>query len=236
MLQLANSPICVLVSHLQLSFASTLSLCAFITHLVIRYRGIATSSTPSSTGIRFLRTPAGYIFLNLLAADTTQALGFALTWHWARRGGIDASSQLCLLQAVAIQAGDVASCIFSLYIAIYTATLLTIARRPSDKLLHISCGSAWLFVALMTCLGPLAVAKQDKGPFYGQAGNWCWIATPYEGYRLYFHYLLVRTGSFHCTCNCSDLTVSSDLRLHCGTIVLLPGYIRRKLKEFSHLS
>lgn len=173
----------------QLSFVSTLSLGALITYIVVRYRGIATSSTPSSTGIRFLRTPAGYIFLNLLAADSTQAIGFALTWHWARKGGIEPSSNLCLFQALAIQAGDVASAVFSLFIALYTATLLTAAKRPSDRALNTSAACAWAFVALMTALGPLAATKPNTGAFYGPAGNWCWIAAPYADYRLWFHYL-----------------------------------------------
>lgn len=174
-----------------MSLASTITLGTFITYLFFRYRKVETIDTPESTGIRFLRTPAGFIFLNLLVADSTQALGFGLTWVWASHGGINKDAHLCLFQALAIQAGDVASAVFSFFIAIYTAVLLTVSKKPSSAVLYIGASSSWIFVALLTFLGPIAIVTKDGGPFYAEAGNWCWISSSYAGYRLWFHYLLV---------------------------------------------
>ena len=149
-------------------------------------------NTPPSTGIRFLRTPAGFIFLNLLAADATQALGFGLTWVWASHGRIEHNANLCLFQALVIQSGDVASAVFSFFIAFYTAVLLTTSRKPTDNLLYIAAGSSWIFVAFATFIGPLAIAKKSEGAFYGEAGNWCWISNSYSEMRLWLHYFFVR--------------------------------------------
>jgi hypothetical protein len=148
--------------------------------------------TPPSTGIRFLRTPAGFIFLNLLAADSTQALGFGLTWVWASHGSIEHNANLCLFQALAIQSGDVASAVFSFFIALYAAVLLTTSGKPSDKLLYIAAASSWIFVAFATFIGPLAIANKSGGAFYGEAGNWCWISNSYSEMRLWLHYFFVR--------------------------------------------
>jgi hypothetical protein len=139
---------------------STLSLGLYIAYLVIRYRGIDTSSTPASTGIRFLRTQAGYLFINLLAADFTQALGFGLSWVWAGEGRIDTSQHICTFQALAIEAGDVASAVFSLYIALHTAAMLTLEKKANETFLRVACVCAWIFVAVITALGPLAIATQ----------------------------------------------------------------------------
>jgi hypothetical protein len=155
------------------------------------YRKIETNLTPPSTGIRFLRSQAGYLFLNLLVADSTQALGFGLAWIWARHGRIEPNTHVCIFQAVAIQAGDVASAVFSLFIAVHTAALLTLGRQPSKFALRLACGTAWIFTALLAGMGPMAIANKSDGNFYGEAGNWCWISAPYHEQRLWLHYLLV---------------------------------------------
>lgn len=175
----------------QASLTATTSLGIFIAYLIIRYRAVPTSETPPSTGIRFLRTPAGFIFLNLLAADATQALGFTLTWVWVTKGEINRNAHVCLFQALAIQSGDVASAVFSFFIALYTAILLTKSRKPSEALVYLAAGTSWTFVAFMTFIGPLAIATRDAGPFYAEAGNWCWISTSYSEMRLWLHYFFV---------------------------------------------
>jgi hypothetical protein len=32
----------------------------------------------------------------------------------------------------------------------------------------------WGFVIFIVLLGPLAVHRREKGPFFGVAGLWCW--------------------------------------------------------------
>lgn len=176
---------------LQLSLLATLSLGCFITFLSFRYKGIPTVDTPSTSGIRFLRTQAGQLFINLLAADFVQALGFGLTWTWYHQTSISESAKICLFQGISIEAGDVASALFSLAIAIHTAGFLAFQYRPPNWFLRLLCASIWCFTALMTAIGPLAIARPDKGDFYASAGNWCWIAKPYEDLRLWLHYFFV---------------------------------------------
>lgn len=168
-----------------------MSLGIYIAVLVLRYRGIDTSSTPASTGIRFLRSQAGYLFVNLLAADFIQAVGFGLSWVWAGKGRIEPTMHTCTFQALAIEAGDVASAIFSLYIALHTAAMLTIEKKANETFLRVACICGWIFVAVITALGPLAIATPSRGPFYADAGNWCWIGDNYVAQRLWLHYFFV---------------------------------------------
>lgn len=179
---------------------------------MLAYRGIDTSSTPASTGIRFLRSQAGYLFVNLLAADFTQALGFGLSWVWAGAGKIDHTRHICTFQALAIESGDVASAVFSLYIALHTAAMLTMDKKPNETFLRVACTCAWIFVAVMTALGPLAIAEPDKGQFYAGAGNWCWISDSYSDFRLWFHYLFVSLP-FETSPVCTVTDISTSVRL-----------------------
>jgi hypothetical protein len=163
----------------------------------VRYKGIATLDTPSSSGIRFLRTQAGQLFINLLIADFVQALGFGLSWIWYGQSSISESAKVCLFQGISIEAGDVASALFSLFIAIHTAGFLAFQYRPPNNVVRILCASAWIFTALITAIGPLAIERQAKGDFYASAGNWCWIAKPYEDLRLWLHYFFVSLIQVH---------------------------------------
>lgn len=150
-----------------------------------------TDPTRIPTSVRFLRSQAGYLFVNLLAADFTQALGFGLSWLWTAQARIDENSHSCVFQGLAIEAGDVASAIFSLFIALHTAVLITIQKKPSDTVLRTATISAWTFTIMMTAIGPLAIASPDKGPFFRATGNWCWIGVSYDALRLWLHYFFV---------------------------------------------
>ena len=175
------------------SFFSTLSLGLFIAYLSVRYRRHATEDIPLGSGLRFLRSQAGYLFMQLLFADWIQSLGFGLSWVWyGRPAGIADPSTTCTVQALAIEAGDVASAFFSLFIAVHTAAFLACQYRPPKVVLNLVCWAAWVFVALITAIGPLAIERMEqKGNFYATAGNWCWISKSYEDSRLWLHYLFV---------------------------------------------
>lgn len=138
-----------------------------------------------------MRTQAGQLFLNLLVADFIQGFGFGLSWVWYARGSIMEPSGACVIQGLAIEAGDVASAIFSLAIAIHTAIFLAFTWKPPAIALSLCCVGVWVFVIFLTAIGPLAIQKQQTGAFYGAAGNWCWIAKNYDPERLWLHYLFV---------------------------------------------
>lgn len=202
--------------------------------LVFRYRGFDTSITPTRTGIRFLRSQAGYLFVNLLAADFTQGVGFGLSWVWAGKGGIDTTMHTCTFQALAIEAGDVASAVFSLYIALHTAAMLTMEKKPNETFLRVACTCAWIFVAVVTALGPLAIATPEQGRFYSDAGNWCWISDRYIAERLWLHYFFVSHLSLAMMIRANDfnsmdaIILQIDLHLGGRSSILLSGYLHRK--------
>lgn len=158
----------------------------------MRFRAVATENTPSRNGIRFLRTQAGTLFLNLLLADCLQSIGFGLTWAWVSEGRVISASSACTLQAVGIQAGDVASALFTLAIAIHSVGLLAFSYKPPAIVTNFITIGIWCFVVLMTAIGPSAIQNDTLGSFYGNAGGtWCWITKPYEAERLWLHYFLV---------------------------------------------
>ncbi|KAL7007167.1 hypothetical protein EMMF5_003393 [Cystobasidiomycetes sp. EMM_F5] len=154
-----------------LSFLSCISIGTYVTLLNLRYRGVATENVPARSGIRFLRSQAGGLFINLLAADCMQALGFGLSWAWVGRGDIDASTGVCAVQAI--------------------VAFLGFTYKPPSIVIKFACVFIWCFVAFVSAIGPLAVQKEAKGQFYGRAGSWCWISSGYEAERLSLHYLFL---------------------------------------------
>jgi hypothetical protein len=167
--------------------------------------------------------------MNLLVADFIQAFGFGTSWIWYARGTISDKSGACVVQALAIEAGDVASALFSLFIALHTAAFLAGSWKPPALALNLVCTGAWVFTVLITAMGPLAVEKEATGPFYGSAGNWCWITNNYEDERLWLHYLFVSYPALTLFCfTHANLLFTTDLRIRHRSACLLLCTLCRK--------
>ena len=111
-----------------------------------------------------LRSPASLI---------EQSTGFALSLHWVRLGGLTVSgapTTLCTAQSVLIQAGDVASALWTLVLAVHTSIILGLRRKPSTAALVATIAFIWTLVAFLAAIGPVVIARAQIAPFYDQTG------------------------------------------------------------------
>lgn len=154
-----------------LSFIACVSFGTYVIYLLWRYRQVETEHTPDTSGIRFLRTQAGFIYAQLLVSDLIQAIGFGLTWNWFGRNGILGNSKTCSFQGVSIQAGDLGTTFFSLLIAFHTLIILVWRRRPTKIVMLGICALAWIAVIVLTAIGPAAIQTPERGRFYGPVGG-----------------------------------------------------------------
>ncbi|MBW0520191.1 hypothetical protein O181_059906 [Austropuccinia psidii MF-1] len=145
--------------------------------------------------LKFLRSQFAILFFDLLVSDFLQAAGFTLNLAHVGKTEIY-NSGVCVAQGVLIQVGDISGAFATLAIAIHTFLVLIIRKPPATSLLLSFIACKWLFVLLLTTIGPLAFAQESNGPFYGPAGAWCWITKPYAWERFCLHYIwLFITGS-----------------------------------------
>ena len=188
---------------------SLLACSAVIAFAVLRQR------TPRAAS--FLSTQVGVLLLNLVVADAmqvrwsstyatniSQSAGFALSLHWARLDALTvpgSPSTLCTAQSVLIQAGDVASALWTLVLAIHTSIILGLRRKPSTTAIVATIAFVWTLVAFLTAIGPLGIAHGQAAPFYDQTGAWyvvplelptvdsrrCWIGDDYVRSRFWLH-------------------------------------------------
>ena len=81
--------------------------------------------------------------------------------------------------------------IFSLVIAAHNFNLLFLYRQWSNRTSYIVVIASWATIIFDICIGYFALAKPEKGPYYGIAGYWCWITPVYPTERLTTEYLFM---------------------------------------------
>ncbi|KAI0811949.1 hypothetical protein GGR55DRAFT_603411 [Xylaria sp. FL0064] len=150
---------------------------------------LAPSERPEST-----RYPNQFIvlFLNLLIADTHQAIAFLLSMSWVIQDKIAVGSSVCFVQGLFVSMGDLASSLFMSAIAIHTFYSIVYKYRPPHKLLYLYIALLWAFVYLISLL-PIAGTMNgaSAGGFFVRAGPWCWINKSYSDIRLLTHYIFI---------------------------------------------
>lgn len=89
----------------------------------------------------------------------------------------------------------------SLAIAIHTSAFIIWRYKPSALVVGLTVAFIWIVVILMCAIGPIHVRVlraqgHEAGPFYDNAGLWCWMSTEYDPWRLWAHYLFVFISAF----------------------------------------
>ena len=113
-----------------------------------------------------------------------------MSLHWVRLDALTvpgSPTALCTAQSVLIQAGDVASALWTLALAVHTNIILGLRRKPSTAALVVTIAFVWVLVAFLAAVGPLGIAHGQIAPFYDQTGAWCWIGDSYEASRFWLH-------------------------------------------------
>ncbi|KAA1119245.1 hypothetical protein PGT21_018781 [Puccinia graminis f. sp. tritici] len=174
----------------QLSFLATLLLIGILLYYRLRLWNPKSRSVIGSEEfcLKFLRSQFAILFIDLLASDLIQSLGFLLNLAHVGKPIIE-DSTICTVQGVFIQLGDTSGAFATVAIAVHTFIVLINRTPPSTAALLIVLGMKWALVFILAMIGPLAFATDALGPFYGPAGAWCWISSAYPWQRLCLHYV-----------------------------------------------
>lgn len=108
----------------------------------------------------------------MLVFDLISALGFALTGKFARsvnRPEIGQTTNFCQAQGVLITFGDLASGLFSMFIALHTGVVLGTQYRVSRKLCASISVFLWILAIFLEVIGPLVVQEPEQ-PYYAFVG------------------------------------------------------------------
>jgi Slime mold cyclic AMP receptor len=112
------------------------------------------------------------------------------------------AGRFCAAQGALKNAGNVSTSLWTLVIAIHTFTLVFLKVRVPQKVLYATLVLVWLFVGFLVILGPAALQRPEKGPFWGVSGSWCWITTNYVAEQFAMEYLFVSAKS---NSSCADV-------------------------------
>ncbi|KAF8493307.1 hypothetical protein JB92DRAFT_2835219 [Gautieria morchelliformis] len=142
------------------------------------------------TNHAFIRSHLGTYFVCLIIAEIVQAVGSIMSARWIVLREVHAGP-FCAAQGALKNAGNVSTALWSLIIAIHTFTLLFLKVRVPQAVLHATLVLVWLFVGFLVVLGPAALERPEKGPFWGVSGHWCWITANYMPERFAMEYLFM---------------------------------------------
>jgi len=143
-----------------LSTISTIGLFSFLTYRMIYWRKYY--AQPLATNQVFV------LIYNLLLADFQQALSFLISFHWISENKLVGPSTVCFAQGWLIQIGDVSSGMWVLAIAVHTFISLVGQKAVPDKAFIAAVVSLWMFVLLLTAIGPIL----NEADFFVPAGAW----------------------------------------------------------------
>ncbi|KAI9622067.1 hypothetical protein KEM48_007376 [Puccinia striiformis f. sp. tritici PST-130] len=167
----------------QLSFLATLLLIGILLYYRLRLWNPKSRSVIGSEEfcLKFLRSQFAILFIDLLASDLIQSLGFLLNLAHVGKPTIE-DSTICTVQGVFIQLGDTAGAFATVAIAVHTFIVLINRTPPSTSALLIVLGTKWALVFILAMID-------------GPAGAWCWISSAYPWQRLCLHYVWVCAAS-----------------------------------------
>jgi len=187
-------------------FLSCLTVSVLLTHVALARRRAGELS--------ILRRQIGIFVVCLFVSDLIQSISGMIQLGWAAHGGI-VDGPSCTLQAVALLAGDLGTCFWNIVIAVHTFVTIVVGKRFHHVAVWIVVISGWLAVVFLTLLGPFLIRNKLDGPFFGIAGNWCFLTDNYARARLWIHYVPLFTSAAVIVVLYS--VVFASLRKHAGS-------------------
>jgi len=134
------------------------------------------------------RTHVGVYIICYLIADFIKAIASVINLQWVVDDAVQVGD-ICSLQGIVKQLGDVATAIWSVVIALHLFNLLFWRWEPRKYSCYATCISCWALTGMVVFIGPTIVRTDSKGNFWGVAGYWCWITQPYSSNRITLEYL-----------------------------------------------
>jgi hypothetical protein len=125
-----------------LSFVSSIALLALLTYRVLRWR------------IKAKRiNQFAILILNLLWADTQQAIGFLLNVEWLRLDSIVVENPICGAQGWLISTGDLASGVWCFAIGLHTFASVIFDYRLPNRYFYMTIVALWAFIYGVSAIG-----------------------------------------------------------------------------------
>ncbi|KAG8934385.1 hypothetical protein FRC01_003342 [Tulasnella sp. 417] len=154
-----------------------------------RFKSSSNKQNANSASPSILRSQIGIYFLCLLICNFSQSLSSLLSIRWLASNAVLPATATCTAQGVMHQFGNVGSALWSLAIAMHTFALLFLGvGRVSSWACLSTFVIIWFVTGGIVAIGPVLVEDQDKGPFHGLDGPWCWITEEYTGSKLGLEY------------------------------------------------
>jgi hypothetical protein len=178
----------------------------------------------------FVRTHVAAYFVSMLITDMLQAIGSIMNARWTRQNMVNAGSY-CATQGLIKQTADVGSSIWVLVIGIHTFCQLFLQIQIRPYVLWSTLVFVWSGIATIVMIGPAGLNTEERGPFYGISGYWCWISKNYQAERLTLDYMIM----FLCTFLIFILYTLVFLRLR-GNIIVNGWYIRLRSRSVSSVN
>lgn len=135
------------------------------------------------------------LFGSLLVSNLLQSTGTIVNSRWVSLGKVS-SGTLCSFQGGIKQAGNVGTAVWTFMLAMHAFRLLFLRTRVSRRSKWLLLGLGWFFVVFVVAIGPLAIKKKTRGPYFGPAGFWCWITKQYPAEQICLEYMMEWMSAF----------------------------------------
>ncbi|EIM87000.1 uncharacterized protein STEHIDRAFT_167889 [Stereum hirsutum FP-91666 SS1] len=142
----------------------------------------------------FVRTHVVVYFVCLLCCDLLQAVGSLMNIAWIQNMAVEYGS-LCIAQGVIKQVADVGIAFWSFIIALHTFCVLFLRLPLKQIAMWGTLIGTWSSIIAVVIAGPATMDTEHRGPFYGIAGQWCWIAQEYDEQRVTLDYMIMLMSS-----------------------------------------
>ncbi|KAG7097936.1 hypothetical protein E1B28_005247 [Marasmius oreades] len=167
------------VGVILLSTAALLSITAII---------FMTIAGPVSTRMSYKTHIFEYVAC-LLVANLIQSVGTAMNLRWVVNNGVSNGS-FCTAQGAIKQGGNLATATWSFLVSVHLFNILFLRTAVTKVGLWCTIIGGWLLVTVVVLIGPVAIQKREKGPYFGISGTWCWITSGYPSERVFLEYFL----------------------------------------------
>lgn len=77
-------------------------------------------------------------------------------------------------------------------IAVHVFNLLFLRWQSNRVSMYATLIGGWCTVCMIVTLGPTVIETQEKGPYFGVSGYWCWITDNYPAEQTFMEYFYVR--------------------------------------------
>jgi len=180
-------------TNIDTGFISAIVAAAFLSAISVLIMVFMSKLGPSKRLGEYTHIPV--LFGSLITANLLQSIGTLINLRWVLNGGVS-PGMLCSAQGGIKQAGNVGTAVWSFALALHAFRLLFLRSRVARRIGWLALTLGWFFVAFIVSIGPLALQRVDRGPYFGPSGFWCWITHKYPLEQTLLEYAIEWTSAF----------------------------------------